>query len=160
MAKAIEFRPQAMPAKEEQQRKLDAAPMEHAEAVLDAFRTLQTLHDTHALEFIRGLLGAGDEVLTQVVSVATSPQSTRALRNLLILVDVLGSVNPDALHRITATVTPALTEQQPAEPPSLFAITRRLFSRDARRALATGVALLEGVGRSLGPDAGGKPKQH
>ncbi len=151
MAKAIEFRPLAVPATEETQRRLDAAPLEHAEAVLNAFRTLQTLHDTDTLDLIRGLLGAGDEVLNQVVSVATSPQSTRAIRNLLVLTNLLGTIDPDALHRIANSVTPALTEQQSAEPPSLFAITKRLFGRDARRALATGVAVLEGVGRSLGP---------
>ena len=150
MAKAIEFRPHAAPAVEETRKKLDAAPLEHAEAVLNAFRTLQTLHDTNTLDFVRGLLGAGDTVLSQVVSVATSPQSTRAIRNLLILTDLLGTVDPNALHRVANAVTPAVTEQQTGEPPSLFAIGRRLFSRDARRGLATGVALLEGVGRSLG----------
>lgn len=151
MAKALDFRPVPPKAEEETQRKLDAAPLEHAEAVLNAFRTLQTLHDTNTLDFVRGLLGAGDEVLSQVVSVVTSPQSTRAIRNLLILTDLLGTVNPDALHRIANTVTPALAAQQPAEPLSLFQITKRLFSKDARRALGTGVVLLESVGRSLGP---------
>jgi uncharacterized protein YjgD (DUF1641 family) len=151
MAKQIEFRPVLPSAEEETQRRLDAAPLEHADAVLNAFRTLQTLHDTNTLDFVRGLLGAGDEVLTQVVSVATSPQSTRAIRNLLVLTNILGSIDPDALQRITTTVTPALTERQPAEPPSLFAITKRIFSKDSRRALATGVTLLEAFGRSLGP---------
>ncbi len=152
MAKPIELRPMAVPAVEETQRRLDAAPREHAEAILQAYRTLQTLHDTHALDFVQGLLGAGDEVLNQVVSVVTAPQSMRAIRNLLVLTNLLGTVDPEALHRIASTVTPILTEQQPTEPPSLFAITRRLFSRDSRRALATGVAVLEGIGRSLSAD--------
>ena len=151
MAKPIEFRPHAASAAEATERKLAAAPLEHADAVLNAFRTLQTLHDTNTLDFVRGLLGAGDEVLSQVVSVATSPQSTRAIRNLLVLVDVLGTIDPDALHRITGSVTPALTEQQTAEPLSMFAIARRLFSKDSRRALGTGVMLLEGVGRAMKP---------
>ena len=151
MAKQVPFRVQPMPSAEETQRKLDAAPLAHAEAVLNAFRTLQTLHDTHTLDFVRGLLGAGDEVLSQVVSVATSPQSTRAIRNLLILTNLLGNVDPDTLHRITSAVTPTLTERQPVEPPSLFAMTRRLFSKDTRRALGAGLAVLEGLGRSLGP---------
>lgn len=153
MAKQIEFRPKLPSAAEETQRRLDAAPLEHADAVLNAFRTLQTLHDTNTLDFVRGLLGAGDEVLTHVVSVATSPQSTRAIRNLLVLTNLLGTVDPDALQRTAASVTPVLIEPQPAEPPSLFAITRRLFSKDARRALSTGVGVLEALGRSLGPEA-------
>ncbi len=152
MAKAIEIRPSQTPApadlREDRSRKLDAARLEHAEALLDSLRTLQTLSDTHTLEFIRGLLGAGDEVLNQVVSVITSPQSTRTLRNLLILSEVLGSVNPDALHKIADNVTP-LVAAQTSEPPSLFAISKRLFSKDSRRALGTGVAVLEAIGRSL-----------
>ena len=155
MAKAIEIRPTPTPAVEDTQRKLDAAPLAHAEAVLNAYRTLQTMHDTHTLDFVRGLLGSGDEVLTQVVSVATSPQSTRALRNLLILTDVLGTISPDALHGITGAIIPALTAPQP-EPPSLFAITRRLFSKDVRRALSAGVAVLEAVGKSL--EAAAEPR--
>ncbi len=153
MAKALDFRPLPPKGTEEVQRKLDAAPLEHAEAVLNAYRLLQTLHDTNALDFVRGLLGAGDEVLTQVVSVVTSPQSTRAIRNLLILTDILGTISPDALHRVANTLTPALAEQQAAEPPSMFAITKRLFSKDVRRALGTGITVLEGLGRALGPDS-------
>ena len=150
MAKAVEIRPKPATAIEQTQRKLDGAPLEHAEAVLNAYRTLQTLHDTHTLDFVRGLLGAGDQVLTEVVSVATSPQSTRAIRNLLVLTDLLGTVNPEALHRIAGSVTPILTEQQTTEPPSFFAMIKRLFSKDVRRALGTGLAVLEAVGRSLG----------
>jgi uncharacterized protein YjgD (DUF1641 family) len=152
MAKAIEIRPRPTPAGEQIQRKLDAAPKEHAEAVLDAYRTLQTLHDTDTLSFVRGLLGAGDKVLSEVVSVATSPQSTRAIRNLLVLTDLLGTVSPDTLHRVASTVTPVLTEPQPAEPPSLLVIGWRLAtSKDVHRALAIGVAVLEAVGQALGP---------
>ncbi|RRA47308.1 DUF1641 domain-containing protein [Acidipila sp. EB88] len=153
MAKAVTVLPVIKPAKEETERKLEAAPLQHAEALLDAYRTLQTLHDTHTLEVVRGLLGAGDQVLTEVVSVATSPQSTRAIRNLLILTNLLGTVDPDALHRITSTVTPVLTETQASEPPSLFAMVKRLFSADVRRAMGTGLSVLEAVGRALGPGA-------
>lgn len=152
MAKAIEIRPSQTPApadlREDRSRKLDAARLDHAEALLDSLRTLQTLSDTHTLEFIRGLLGAGDEVLNQVVSVLTSPQSTRTLRNLLILTEILGTVNPDKLHKIAETVTPLVAEQS-TEPPSLVHIGKRLFSKDSRRALGTGVAVLEAIGRSL-----------
>jgi uncharacterized protein YjgD (DUF1641 family) len=153
MARSIEFKPAPMDAVEETRRRVQQAPIEHSEAVLNAYATLQTLHDTNALDFLRGFLGAGDEVISQVADVATSPQSTRALRNLLILVNVLGSIDPDALQRIVSSVTPAVTETQTAEPPSLFRIARQLFSRDARRALATGAGLLQGMGRVMG---GGK----
>ncbi len=152
MAKAIEIRPRPTPPAEEMQRKLDAAPREHADAVLDAYRTLQTLHDTDSLSFVRGLLGAGDEVLSQVVSVATSPQSTRAIRNLLVLTDLLGTVNPDALHRVASALQPMLTSPQPVPAPSLLSTLWRLAtSKDVHRALGVGVAVLACVGAAMGP---------
>lgn len=152
MAKAVDIRFQPRPAEEQLERRLQAAPLEHADAVLNAYRTLQTLHDTKTLDFVRGLLGAGDEVLTQVTSVITTPQSMQAIRNLLVLIDLAGKLNPEALHRVIDGVTPILTAEPAANPPSLFATGRKLLgSKDARRALAMGVALLEAVGGALGP---------
>ncbi len=152
MAKAVEVRPHPRPAIEETRRKLDSAPSEHADAVLNAYRTLQTLHDTKTLDFVRGLLGAGDEVLAHVTSVITTPQSMQAIRNLLVLIDLAGKLDPQALHRLIDGVTPILTAEPAANPPSLFATGRKLLgSKDARRALAMGVAVLEAVGGALGP---------
>ena len=145
MAKQVPFRVQSVPAAEETQRKLDAAPLAHAEAVLNAFRTLQILHDTHTLDFVRGLLGAGDEVLSQVVSVATSPQSTRAIRNLLILTNLLGSIDPDTLHRITSAVTTD-ADRTPAGRAAFLvrddqkALLKRLAARPGSRACGAGRA--------------------
>ena len=149
MAKPVEFKPAPVDAVEETRRRVQQAPVEHAQAVLNAYATLQTLHDAHVLDFLRGIAGAGDEVISQVADVATSPQSTRAIRNLLILTNLLGSVDPDALERIVHSVSPAVTERQTEEPPPMFKIVRQLFSRDARRALATGVGLLQGMGRAM-----------
>lgn len=131
--------------------------MAHAEAVLNAYRTLQTLHDTDTLDFVRGLLGAGDEVLSHVVDVATSPQSTRAIRNLLVLTDLLGSINPDMLHRVSENLQPVLEPRRMEDPPSLPAsIWRLLTSKDVRRVVATGVAVLEAVGSALDPKGNSK----
>jgi uncharacterized protein YjgD (DUF1641 family) len=158
MAKPIEFKPVPKNPVEETRRRLEQAPVEHAEAVMNAYATLQTLHDTNALDFLRGLLGAGDEVISQIADVATSPQSTRAIRNLLILVNLLGSIDPDDLERLVKAATPAVTERRNAEQPSVFRIARQLFSRDARRALATGAGLLESVGRALSTRPGREGK--
>ncbi len=151
MAKAVEFRPVPRPAIEETKRKLEAAPLEHAEAVLNAYRVLRMLHDSDTLDMVRGLLGAGDTVLNEAVSVITSPASTRSIRNLLVLVNLLGEIDPQLLHAVAGALGPVLKPVEPAaEPPSLFALGRRLLSRDVRRVLALGVTALEGLGRGLG----------
>ncbi len=152
MAKPIEFRPVAEPDEEQVRRNLENAPVKHAEAVLDAYKTLQTLHDTDTLEFVRGVFGAGDKVISEVVSVASSPQSMRAIRNLLILSNLLGSVDPETMHEMFQNVTTSVTKEKGAKPPSMFGLARRLLSADARRGLATSIAALEGVGRSMRPN--------
>ncbi len=151
MAKAVEFRPVPRPAIEETQRRLDAAPLEHAEALLNAYRVLQMLHDSKTLDMVRGLLGAGDTVLNESVSVITSPASMRSIRNLLVLVNLAGEIDPATLHSLVDALAPVLKPAAPqAEPPSLFALGKRLLSRDVRRVLSAGLTALEGLGRGMG----------
>ena len=151
MAKAIEFRPVPRPAIEETQRKLDAAPLEHADAVLNAYRTLQMLHDSDTLDMVRGLLGAGDTVLNESVSVLTSEKSMRAIRNLLVLLNLAGEINPEMLHSLADSITPLVKPSAALpEPPSLFSMLKRLFSRDVRRVLGVGITTLESLGRGMG----------
>jgi uncharacterized protein YjgD (DUF1641 family) len=151
MAKAVQFRPVPRPAIEETQRRLDAAPLEHAEAVLNAYRTLQMLHDSDTLDMVRGLLGAGDTVLNESVSVLTAAKSMRAIRNLLVLVNLAGEIDPQLLHSLADSLAPLVKPAaQPPEPPSLWALGKRLISRDVRRVLALGVTTLESLGRGMG----------
>jgi uncharacterized protein YjgD (DUF1641 family) len=102
------------------------------------------------LDVLRGLLGAGDQVVRHAVALAVQPEAVDALRNLLVLSKVLGSVNPDVLHRVLSGVPEALAQKPEEEPPSLFAIFRRMSSKKSRRSLAAAVAVLENAGRGLG----------
>ncbi|MBV8631733.1 MAG: DUF1641 domain-containing protein, partial [Silvibacterium sp.] len=61
MARPIELTPKFSPAqgaREELKRRVDAAPVEHGEALLDAYELLQQLHESGTLDVLRGLLGA------------------------------------------------------------------------------------------------------
>jgi uncharacterized protein YjgD (DUF1641 family) len=152
MAKPIELMPKFSPAqgaREELKRRVDAAPVEHAEAVLDAYELLQQLHDSGTLDVLRGLLGAGDEVVRHAVGIAIKPESVSVLRNLLILGNLLGGVAPDQLEAALGGIPAALAQQQAENPPSLFAIFRRLSSVESRRALNAAATVLESVGKGL-----------
>jgi len=150
MAKPIEVMPTPRNARDELKRRLDEAPVEHAEAVLAGYEVLQQLHESGTLDVLRGLLGAGDQVVRHAVALAVQPEAVDALRNLLVLSKVLGSVNPDVLHRVLSGVPEALAQKPEEEPPSLFAIFRRMTSKESRRAQAAIVTLLDSVGRGLG----------
>lgn len=153
MAKPIEIKPQPRNAREELQRRLDNAPVEHADALLSLYELLQQAHDSGTLDVLRGALGAGDEVLNHVVRLTTQPEAVRSIRNLLILSKLLSAVDPAMLSRLAAVLPDALSASQAEEPPSLFALMRRFSSVESRRALAAGASLLEGVGRELGSQA-------
>ena len=152
MAKPIELMPKvnaAQGAREELKRRIDAAPVEHADAVLDAYELLQQLHDSGTLDVLRGLLGAGDQVVRHVVALAIKPESVSVLRNVLVLTNLLGAISPDKLESVLGGV-PAALAQQPAEnPPSLLALLRRFSSVESRRALNVAATVLESVGKGL-----------
>ena len=82
-------------------------------------------------------------------SLAAQPETVCALRNLLVMGKLLGSINPKTLHRI-AEGLPAATQRAPEDkPPSLFRIFRRMSSPNGRRALAAAANVLESAGRGL-----------
>jgi uncharacterized protein YjgD (DUF1641 family) len=149
MAKPIELMPTPPNARDELKRRLDEAPVEHAEAVLAGYEVLQQLHESGTLDVLRGLLGAGDQVVRHAVGLAIQPEAVDALRNLLVLSKVLSSVNPDVLHRVLSGVPEALAQRPEEDPPSLFAIFRRMSSKDSRRSLAAAVTVLEKAGKGL-----------
>jgi|SRR5579875_2301164 len=146
MAQPIEFRPSAQDPREEIQRRLSDAPIEHAHALLACYRLIEEAHRSGTLDLLRGFLAAQDAVVSHVSGVVSRPESVRALRNGLILAKLLGSIDPAVLQGIVEEIqTPAT---QP--PPSLLALLRRAASAESRRALAAGLALLQAVGRALG----------
>jgi uncharacterized protein YjgD (DUF1641 family) len=150
MAKPIELMPVPRDAREELKRRVENAPVEHAAAVLSAYELLGELHKSGTLDVLRGALGSGGEIVKHASSLAAKPESIHAMRNLLILGNLLGSIDPEMLHRMVGGL-PAAAEQVPEEPPSLFQIFRRLRSRNVRRALGAATNVLESAGRGLDP---------
>jgi uncharacterized protein YjgD (DUF1641 family) len=135
--------------REELLKRIQEAPIAHADAVLSAYDLLQRLHDTGTLDVLRGALGAGDAIVEHVVSLMTAPESVTALRNLILVGKLLGSINPEVLHALVDGVPKAIAQAPAAEPPSVFALGRRATSPDARRGLAVAVSVLEVLGRGL-----------
>src|SRR5580698_1307615 len=83
---------------QELRKRLDEAPIEHAEALLDSWELLQQLHDHGVFQLLRGALGASDKLIETAVDAAKSDESIRAIRNAMILSKILGAINPDVLE--------------------------------------------------------------
>lgn len=142
MAVAVDFREfHPVDARNDLIRRVEHAPVEHAEAVLSAYELLQKLHEKGMLELLTGLLSAGDTVVNHVVGVVSSKEMVTALRIGLIFSNLLSSIDPDKLHNIIADAG--------KETPSLLSIGKMATSKDARRGMATAVGLLNIFGAAL-----------
>ena len=131
--------------------RLRQAPLDHAEAVLAAYEVLQGLHDRGVLELMRGTLGGSEKILEQVVAVASSAESVRATRNLLLLATTLGEIDPALLSDLTRAIPKALVQANAEEsrPPGLFKLLSTFWNADFRRGLAAFNDLLVAFGKNL-----------
>lgn len=141
--------------------RLERAPVEHAEALLDSYELLQQLHDRHVFELLRGALSAGDKIVQSTVEVADSPQSVRALRNAIILGKMLSAINPDLLQCVATAVDETLgSEKKPViEPPGLFSLISQFRHQELRRSMALINRFLEVLGTQLKLKGNAGPKQ-
>ena len=142
MAVAVDFREfTPVDSRADLVRRVEQAPIEHAEAVLATYDLLQRLHEKGLLDLLNGLLSAGDTVVEHVVDVVSSKEMVTALRIGLIFSNLLNSIDADALHAVVAGAG--------KETPSLLALGKQAASKDARRGLATAVGLLNLFGAAL-----------
>jgi uncharacterized protein YjgD (DUF1641 family) len=142
MAVAVEFPTYTPPdSRLDLVHRIESAPREHAEAVLEAYDVLQRLHDTGALGLVNGLLSAKDTVIGNVTDIVSSKQAVTALRIAMILGSALTSIDADRVHA-------ALTEAE-TQTPSLWKLLRTACSKEVRKAAGLGLSLAQIFGTSL-----------
>ena len=158
MARPISLELPRRDPREELRSRLEAAPVEHAEALLDSYELLQDLHDRGVFQLLRGALEASDKIVESAVDAARSDESIRALRNAIILGKMLASINPDLLQSISAAVSETLgSQKKPAiEPPGLFSLLNQYRRKELRRSIALVNRFLESLGRQLRKQATSK----
>jgi uncharacterized protein YjgD (DUF1641 family) len=131
-------------------RRVEQAPVEHAEAVLAAYDLLQRLHEKGMIDLLNGLLSAGDAVVERAVDLVSSKEMVTALRIALIFGNLLSSIDPDKLHAVVSDAGKNAS--------SLLAIGKQAASKDARRGMAVAIGLLNVFGEALNAQkAGGEP---
>jgi uncharacterized protein YjgD (DUF1641 family) len=150
MAQAIGLDVKPRDAREELRRKLEQAPEQHADALLECYELLQLVHDSGALRLLRGAIGSGDKLVESAVSAANSAQFIRGLRNVIILGKMLGAINPDLLQGVAVAMNEAMGCQKPIpEPPGLFKLFAEFRQPELRRSMSLINKFLEVLGREL-----------
>ena len=147
MANPITFTPQPADPHMELMRKVEAAPREHAEALLNAWDTLQTAHDQGILDLVHGLIGGRDVIAGKLAEAMVMPESVNAVRNLIALGRIVAAIDPDVLHRLAKAMDQGMKGPQPeAETPSMFRIIRQATSPAGKRGLQFAVQMLVTLG--------------
>lgn len=145
MAKAVDFREfTPRDSRDDLIRRVEHAPIEHAEAVLAGYDLLQKLHDRGVIDLFNGLLSASDTVMEHVTHAMRSKEAVTGFRVALILGSLLTSIDPEKLHTV-------LSETKRNDPPTLVSVLKQASSKDARRGLAAIVGLLNILGTALKP---------
>jgi uncharacterized protein YjgD (DUF1641 family) len=148
MAKPVAYRVFTPPyTREELKRRIDAAPAEHADAILSAYRLLEEAHESGTLELLRGALAAQDSIINHVIGIVSQPEMVNGLRNLIVLGKVLGNIN-----QTFETVSPGDDKvKRRRAPPSLFTLVSRMNTPDARRGIEVAAGLLAALGAAARP---------
>jgi uncharacterized protein YjgD (DUF1641 family) len=152
MAAPIKFAPSRPDARQELLHRLEQAPGEHAAALLSIYELLQGLHDRGVLDALNGALSSSNFLLDTMVETANTPENIRAIRNLLVLSQILGKLEPDVLGHLIGVLPEALEQisQSNSKAPSLLSLLQKFNSQDSRRGMAFAAGLLESLGKRLG----------
>lgn len=151
MAIPIPYRKPEVDAHAELMRQLEAAPREHARALLVSWQLLQTAHDKGILDLVHGLMGGRDIVALEMGKAMKSGEIVNLVRNSIALGGLLASLDPERLERLSGEVGKAWTEKPEEKPPSLWQLFKRATSEDGRRGLAFATRLLTGIGSATRP---------
>jgi uncharacterized protein YjgD (DUF1641 family) len=147
MAQPITFTPQPIDPHVELMRKVEAAPREHAEALLVAWDVLQTAHDQGILDLVQGLLGGRDIIAGKLATAVAMPETINGIRNLIALGRIASALDPEVLHRLAKAMDQGMQGPHPdGSTPSLFRIMRQATSPAGKRGLSFAVQLLVALG--------------
>jgi uncharacterized protein YjgD (DUF1641 family) len=151
MAQPIAYEVPPYDPREALRKRLEAAPVEYAEALLESYELLQQLHQTGTLRLLTGALSAGNQILETAVDAARSPEAIRATRNAILLGKMLASINPEVLEGIVAAAGETLgSYKKPViEPPGLFTLLSQFRHKELRRSVALINRFLERLGNQI-----------
>jgi uncharacterized protein YjgD (DUF1641 family) len=130
-------------------KRLENAPMEHAEALLSLMDVVQELHDKGLLEIAKGALGSGDKVMKIAVDAANTPEVIQGIRNMMILAKLFAGIDPKLLEALAGAMPDALDKARTEHPMSTPALLFTLTGAHARRVLGIAARVADAMGRGL-----------
>lgn len=150
MANPIAFQVKKADPRVNLQKRLDAAPEEHAEALLVAWDLLQAMHDQGVLDTMHGMVSAKDTIFATIAKYGKQPEGVSLMRNGISLARVLMTMDPEILDCMARAIASAGQEHKGEEKaPSLWQLMKRATGEDSRRGLSFMTLLLTSLGKTL-----------
>src|ERR1700761_3007500 len=139
MAHPITFVPPKHDPRKELMERVEAAPHEHAEALLAAWEVLQTAHDKGMLDLAKGLIGGKDVITGKLAEAANTPEVISGIRNGMAAARGLASLDPDMLQRMARSLDEAAEEKLKAENEAALHGSEAVGHRNEERREAPGL---------------------
>ncbi|PLT28443.1 DUF1641 domain-containing protein [Peribacillus deserti] len=155
MAKAIRS-VQRIEITEEQKRQQDLEEVQNAlidskDSILEVLQTLNHMQERGVLSLVSALFGQGDKVMDILVKKADTPETANTLKNLLLMVGVLGTLNVQQLEpillKVNAGIARVADEKDSQEKTGIFDLMRSLRDPEINRSITLMLNFLKGMGQ-------------
>ncbi|WP_409298548.1 DUF1641 domain-containing protein [Peribacillus sp. SCS-26] len=140
---------------EEQKRQNDLEEVQNAlidskDSILEVLQTLNHMNDRGVLSLVSALFGQGDKVMDILVKKADTPETANTIKNLLLMVGVLGTLNVSQLEPLLLKVNSGIARVADAkdteEKTGIFDIMRALKDPEINRSVTLLLTFLRGMG--------------
>lgn len=151
MAQPIALTRHTRDPKQELLERLEKAPAEHAAALLDGYELIEQLHRHGVFTILRGVLTASEKLVETASAEASRPEAIRAIRNGVLLGQLLSSIDPEVLQGTLVAVKQTFGNAKavPYEPPSFIGLFGGFLSHDQRRGMGLINTLLKNLAYQL-----------
>ncbi|PLS17245.1 hypothetical protein CVD28_11765 [Bacillus sp. M6-12] len=140
---------------EEDQRKKDLLEVENAlldnkEAILESLKVMQNMHERGILSLLNGLFGQGDKVMNVLVKAADKPEASNTIRNLLLMMGTLGTLNVKQLEplllKVNSGIARVAKRKDSEKEMGYFDFVRSLKDPEINRSVSMLIDFLKGMG--------------
>lgn len=132
-------------------KEVESALLDNKEAILESLDIIKSMHQRGILTTLSGLFGEGDKVLNVLVKAVDKPEATNTIKNLLLMIGVLGTINVKQLEPLLLKLNSGVArvaEYRESEDDRMgyFDLVKSLKDPEINRALSLLFEFLRGMG--------------
>ncbi|TDL92278.1 DUF1641 domain-containing protein [Vibrio vulnificus] len=124
--------------------------LENKEVIKETFEVMKGMQDRGILSMVNSLLKEGDKVLNILVKTADTPETANMLKNLLLILGTLGTLNVQQLEplilKVNSGIARVAESDKIPENPSYLALLRSLKDQEVKQAMTFLMTFLKGMG--------------